>query len=272
LIVTEAGGGTKTYLPMKKNTDSFPGHFNNSEKPIEISPLISRLRFVGGIGDPSDSQNPTACVMSAAAANYRLSQGESIGDATDQLDCCCPVIRRLCIRRNDGWWPSDEARKEWALGLIARLPGTRGDMATTLRRGFRCADMTVRVLAPMVLRDASHEDLAAQLEAVSPIVDVESAKAARIVTQQVRKSVGYDDANYAANYADVAYDAATAATNVGVDGVYAVEIGAAYAAASYAHAAAYYTAIASTYAAKKKTWASIEALIEEFVSETHPQM
>jgi hypothetical protein len=79
--------------------------------------------------------------MSAAVANYRLSQGEPIGEATDRLDCCCPVIRRLCIRRNDGWWPSDEARKVWALGLIARLPGTRGDMATTLRRGFRCADV-----------------------------------------------------------------------------------------------------------------------------------
>jgi hypothetical protein len=248
-----------------------PTKMNKSEKTIEISPLISRLHFVGGIGNPSNPQNPTACVMSAAVANYRLSQGEPIGEATDQLDCCCPVIRRLCMRRNDGWWPSDEARKVWALGLIARLPGTRGDMATTLRRGFRCADMTVRVLAPMVLRDTSHEDLAAQLEAVSPIVDRASAKAAKIVTEQVRQAAASDDANYA-NYADVAYDAATAATNVGVDGVYAVEIGAAYAAASYAHAAAYYTAIASTYAAKKKTWANIDALIEELVSETHPQI
>jgi hypothetical protein len=245
-----------------------PTKMNKSEKTIEISPLISRLHFVGGIGNPSNPQNPTACVMSAAVANYRLSQGEPIGEATDQLDCCCPVIRRLCMRRNDGWWPSDEARKVWALGLIARLPGTRGDMATTLRRGFRCADMTVRVLAPMVLRDASREDLAAQLEAVSPIVDRASAKAAKIVTEQVRQAAASDDANYA----DVAYDAATAATNVGVDGVYAVEIGAAYAAASYAHAAAYYTAIASTYAAKKKTWANIDALIEELVSETHPQI
>jgi hypothetical protein len=220
---------------------------NNSEKPIELSPLISRLHFVGGIGDPSDPQNPTACVMSGAVANYHLSQGEPIGDATDQLDCCCPVIRQLCIRRNDGWWPSDEARKKWALGLIARLPGTRGDMATTLRRGFRCADVGVRVLAPITLRAASCEDLAAQLEAVSPIVDVESAKAASIVTRQVRESA-YD----AANDAYDAYEAACAAAE---------------AAEAYAEAAAAEVVLSSS-----ATWAGIEALIEEFVSEAHPQI
>jgi glucose/arabinose dehydrogenase len=170
---------------------------NNSKKTIEISPLSSRLHFVGGIGDPSDPQNPTACVMSGAVANYRLSQGEPIGDATDELDC---------------WWPSDEARKKWALGLIARLPGTRGDMATTLRRGFRCADMAVRVLAPITLRAASREDLAAQLEAVSPIVDVESAKAARGVTQRASKSVAaFVAASNAASAASVAFAFAIAA-------------------------------------------------------------
>jgi hypothetical protein len=200
-------------------------------------------------------------------------QGEPIGYATDQLDCCCPVIRRLCIRRNDGWWPSDEARKEWALGLIARLPGTRGDMATTLRRGFRCADMTVRVLAPMVLRDASHEDLAAQLEAVSPIVDVESAKAARIVTQQVRKSASAASsaASSAAAYAAsaAAYAAAYAAASEAAETASA----AAYAAASEAAAAsaAAYAEAPKTFC-RRQTWASIEALIEEFVSETHPQI
>jgi hypothetical protein len=236
---------------------------NNSKKTIEISPLISRLRFVGGIGDPSDSQNPTACVMSAAAANYRLSQGESIGDATDQLDCCCPVIRRLCIRRNDGWWPSDEARKVWALGLIARLPGTRGDMATTLRRGFRCADVEVRMVAPITLRAASREDLAAQLEAVSPIVDVESAKAARIVTQKVKNSAYADYAAYA--YADADGSASAQAT---YDAAYADDADAAFADAA---AAAAFAAVAGN-AAKTKTWASLEDLIEEFVSETHPQI
>ena len=143
---------------------------------MDIPKELADFTLIAGIGDYDQHK---ACVMSLAVAMDRLRKGEPIGEATDNVHCVCPVLRRLVIYRNDGPWESDAARTEWGLAMAPRLLDTRRDETETVRRGYRCADVAVRVIAAQALRSAGLVDLAVRLEALDPIIDKKSAAAAR---------------------------------------------------------------------------------------------
>ena len=148
-----------------------------------------QIRLVSGAGSPTTG----ACWMSAAS--YYAGEKWS-----DHPACVDPVIRRLCIRVNDGL-PSD-AERERVIGPHLLVPlGTAKGCELMLRRAFRVADEAVRVWAPMALETWGRADDAAKLRALAPIVDIETARAAAAAAYAYA-------ANAAAAYAAAAYAAA----------------------------------------------------------------
>ena len=199
------------------------------------------FKLIAGVGKYADG---TACIMSAAVALYRFKKGEPLGEATDQLDCACRVIREFCIKINDaGFWISDEQRTEVLSPYIERLLDTAGSLELRIKRAFICADFAVRKFAPFALRKAGLEDQAVKLESL-PQITSDAAAAAAAADDAARYAAAA--ARYAAaaaadaaRYAAARYDAAAAR----------------YAAARYAAdagdaAAARYAADAARYAGR----------------------
>jgi hypothetical protein len=182
----------------------------------------STLTFVIGAGNPAKG---TACIMSAAVAKLRVSRGEPLGEATDVLDCACPVVRRLAIARND--LPMDgELRKQWALPMIDRIIGSRRDDETTRRRAEAVARYAVTVIAAEALRAAGMTDQADRLASLPPTATMGEMRDAADAADAAA------DADASAYVAAAAYAAAAAAA-------YAADAAAAYAAAADAAYAAY---------------------------------
>lgn len=117
---------------MKKNPKSYPH-------------AISGLRFIDGVGDGKT----TACVVSAAAIIDALCRGVSLDGPTDELDCCCPILRRLAIFANDtDWWDSEGERTEVLSPLIPLLLDSRVSPEQQLRRMYHIANRTIKTLTP----------------------------------------------------------------------------------------------------------------------------
>ena len=213
---------------------------------------IGELKLVNGVGDYSKAE---ACIMSAAAMIKAIEDGSPLEKATDELECACPVIRALCIRRNDGKWDSDEQRSSWGRRLIPRIIGSRKSGEETIQRAFRCADVAIHEILPLALPNLNYSE-------IPRVTDKESAIAARDLV----RSAAYT-ADAAAAAADAAADAAayTAADDAAA---YTAAAAAARAArtARTAHAAADAAYAADTYAAADAAaWSIIENLIEEFL-------
>src|SRR5215510_6261439 len=102
--------------------------------------------LISGVGN---YQKGTACIVSAAVAQWRLEHGKPLGEATDEMDCIDPAIRRLAIRINDAsWWKDDAERTAVLSPFIPLLAGTR-DESLLRKRAFLCADVAVREILPM---------------------------------------------------------------------------------------------------------------------------
>jgi hypothetical protein len=173
-----------------------------------------------------------ACAMEAVA--YIAGEPH-----TDHPQCASPVLTNFCIRLNDRW--RDDERQS-LLAVIPKLVGTRGDEARHKRQAFTIVDGFIRELVPAVLDDRKWNDLAEKLRACAPIVNVETARAAKVVCAEVRDearkrrsaaaSASDDDAADADAYAY----ASAAAADAAADAAYAAAA-AAYAAAADAAAA-----------------------------------
>ncbi len=129
---------------------------------------------------------------------------------SDKPVCACTVWAAFGRRLNDADWPSDEARTKALLPVARLLVGTR-DPDKEQARAFQLADLAVRRWAPMALDKAGLSEHAANLRALAPVVDAESAAAAAAAAADA--AAGYADA--AAGYA--AADAADAADAVRED-------------------------------------------------------
>ena len=142
---------------------------NTMELTPEELNLLKRFHMGNGLGD---YEQGNACVMACAVALWRFRHGEELGEATDELDCVCPVLRRLAIRLNDGvWWPAGEAERTAVLiPMVPRLLGTNNPGKTRLRM-YRAADWSVRTMLPTRLRARGKVDEASALEACAPITD-----------------------------------------------------------------------------------------------------
>jgi hypothetical protein len=214
-------------------------------------PVIAPLIMCAGIGDGKT----TACLVAQCATIDALRKGQTLDAPTDEMECACPVLRRLAIRFNDAaWWKSDAERTEHLRPLIPLLLDSRGSPELTQRRVFFVADNCVRVLTPLRLEyiakhsksDRVKKENAAgckALRALAPIVDRETALAAREGCKKLRADAS-------------AYASASASASASADADASADASAdAYASAdasAYAYASASASASASAYASAQK--------------------
>jgi hypothetical protein len=179
-------------------------------------PVIAPLMMCEGVGDGRN----TACIMAQAATIDALRKGRTLDKPTDEMECCCPILRRLAIRANDtSWWESNEERTEHLRPLIPLLLDSRGDKALMDQRASLIADNVVRVLTPMRLEwiaentksDKLKGDCAAGAKALRElpqIKDKESALSASGVCRKFKDDAYADAAEsaYASAYADAYAD------------------------------------------------------------------
>ena len=145
-----------------------------------------KFKLVKGVGKYSEG---TSCIMSAAVAYKRVLDGMDIGEATDKLDCVCPVIRAFLIRVNDSAiWSDDLHRTNVLLPLIPRIVGTNNP-ELLLKRMFFLVNWSVKTIAPLILRWQNFEDHAEKLESLKDIVDYESANAANAVARCIARPI-----------------------------------------------------------------------------------
>jgi len=162
---------------------------------------------------------------------------------SDTPECTDPVLARVVTQLNDRWSAAD---RQTLLQLVPLLVGTRGDPALSQRRAFFIVDAVLRSLLPAFLRELPvkpQPDLAAKLEALSPIVDQDSALLARSLAHQwshttfaaltyVAPECGYTDADAVIDAVTAAYKAATAHASavIAADYAYAANAAAPWAA------------------------------------------
>lgn len=157
---------------------------------LRILEALPGLTIVGGIGNYAEN---TACVMSAAVAEDRLRRGKPLGEATDELECVCPVVRTLAIYRNLFVRYADDAeRTTWALGMVPRLLDSRRSVHTTRSRAEEVARYAVRVVAAEMLDRAGLQDWAERLRALPENVDMSTARLAADAAWRAAQAVAYD--------------------------------------------------------------------------------
>ena len=160
----------------------------------KLGPLKS-----GGHNGPSSG----ACVMEAVA--YVAGEPWS-----DHPECVSPVIGAFLRSWNDSL-PTDADRDRLLKPLIPLIINTRSTQAIEEQRSYLALDWMIRTFLPKWLRLAKINDHADKVEALSPIVDMETAKAAGPVVRAANEaaSKARDAARAAAG--DAAGDAARAA-------------------------------------------------------------
>jgi len=146
---------------------------------------------------------------------------------SDSPACTCSVVAAFVRRMND-WLRDDEERTRYLRPLLPVLIGTRTDSREVMqRRAYLAADWAVRTCVPMLFRALGRDEWAARLEACAPVVDRETALAARDVARKFRAAA----AAYAAAAAAAAAEATAAATAAAPEFAAAAAAAAAYAAA-----------------------------------------
>ncbi len=156
------------------------------------------------------SQNGKACVMELVA--YWANEPWS-----DHPACASPVVGAFCR----SLW--DRQPKSWP-GLLERVERIAGSASTSeveKARGYLAHDWLVRRFAPRWLRRAGLEEDAAKLEALPPVTDTATAKAARKAAEGARDRAYAKRQEawkkHAATYAAATYAAATYATYAAAD-------------------------------------------------------
>lgn len=141
------------------------------------------FKLVSGVGNYDDGK---ACVMSAAVACYRLSRGKPMGEATDQMECCCRVIRSFLIRLNDSsLWRNDDHRTEVLMPFVSRLAGTKNPDLTQ-QRLYILADWAIRTIAADAMDIAKLPEQAAKLRSLSEVCDIPTANSAKTASRGAR--------------------------------------------------------------------------------------
>lgn len=147
-----------------------------SRNVIDLTPgiraKIERLEVTDGIGDGQRA----ACVMHCAAIADAARRGESLREPTDQLACCCPVLRTVAIALNDApWWGGAPERREWLLPLVPMLLDSKGVDETTQRRAMRCADVALHDFAHASAREHGFVAMIVRLAGLPRIVNADTA-------------------------------------------------------------------------------------------------
>jgi hypothetical protein len=117
----------------------------------------------------------TACVLSAARAKWLLSQGLPLGEASDRLECACPLLRKILVEVNDAdWWNSDEERTSVLTPWIDILIDSRDESKEELRR-FAVCNLLLKTIIPEHLKVFGLEKYASTFESLPAVIDAASA-------------------------------------------------------------------------------------------------
>ena len=171
------------------------------------------------------------CAMEAVA----FLAGEKHSDAPQ---CACPVITRFVQCINDRW---DDVERQRLVPLLPTLIGTRNENKAA-KRAYIAADWAVREVSSAWFDFANLPESAARIRALSPVVDIATAHAARDQVNAERKLVDARAVAAAARAVDYAAYAAAAA-----EAAEAAEAAVDY--ATYANATHAYAADYASYAA-----------------------
>lgn len=125
---------------------------------------------------------------------------------SDKPACACPVLAAFVRSANDR--ANDTDRQALKL-LLPVLIGSRSGQSIERKRAYLLADYAVRKWAPRSLRSVDMEAEAATLEALEPLIDGDTARAA--IDAAVATVYAANAAVYAANAAVYAAEAAYAA-------------------------------------------------------------
>jgi hypothetical protein len=157
---------------------------------------------------------------------------------------------------------TDEERQKLTF-LVPKLVGTKGSRELAKRRAYLLVDRHLRVIVPAFLRELPFRpqpQMAATLEALSPIVDAASARRARDVAREARAMVG--PISYS-NFWKWSADAVAAAAVAAAADAAAADAAAVVAAAAVAAAAV--AAAADAAAVRAMRSATIDRRIAAFV-------
>ena len=158
------------------------------------------MKLVSGSG----SEKTGACWMSAI---HWYTRKDTVS-WTDQPDCVSPIVQHLCISLND-FLPSNEERERIIGPHLFAPVGTNTGNEDEGKRWALCSDRAARLFTPFWLRRAKEPDLikhAEACEALTPIVDQATAKAALPTLEAAKKAASASASAYASAYA-YAYDA-----------------------------------------------------------------
>ena len=173
------------------------------------APSFALLETVTLLSGGHTSPEEGVCAMEALALAMGLPHS-AVPTCTD-----APLAR--AFQRVNDWprWESDEARTAFLRPYLMRLGrlAVAGKRAPLAAYGFASADIACRVFAPLAL-DAILPDPAAKLRGLPPVMDRETADAARAAADAAYATpyAAAADADYAAFYAAyVTYATADAA-------------------------------------------------------------
>lgn len=144
---------------------------------------VADVKLDVGAHQPPDGDTPCGfCIME----KFAWITGQ---DWSDHPDNCSPVISAFLRRWND---VTDQDGRDqldaWTIENADRLAATAND-GQDMRRGYLVADWAVRTAMPVWLDVAGATNAAEQVRALAPIVDHDSARAARKVTAPLRDQV-----------------------------------------------------------------------------------
>ena len=169
---------------------------------------LSKITVLDSGGHSPDSHY---CLMEAVA--YVAGEAWS-----DRPACVSPCLAAYGRALNDAM-PTKQRQR--LIPLIPRLIGT-AQPELEQQRAYLLADVAMRVLAPMALRSAHLDDDAGKLEALPPIIDKRSARAAADAAYAAADAAAYAAARAAARAAAyAAADAADAAARAAAYAAYA---------------------------------------------------
>ncbi len=98
------------------------------------------------------------------------------GPHTDAPECVCLIIGAYVRRLNDIM--PDDRRQKLKL-VLPSLVNSAGSKALELKRAFKITDVSIRTWFPIYFERIDRMDIANGLRNLAPIVDSESARAAR---------------------------------------------------------------------------------------------
>lgn len=85
-------------------------------------------------GGTNNYEDGECCIMQAAVARRRVMDGNPMGEPTDEMYECSPIINQFMIEFNDSvMWDDDTHRTDTLFPFVDRLAGTKDQQKESTR-------------------------------------------------------------------------------------------------------------------------------------------